>query len=140
LAPKLSLNLPLTQQPCDEEPEPRKICACFEVDPPRAWHYRISLNPHTLVILLQIDPVFYDECKTICEGCYKAKNIFIFIWFSIPGVGHYRWLSSPIRRMPSNNKADYLVHTIRCILDFLQLWIITTYTRTLHVITTPCWT
>jgi hypothetical protein len=27
-----------------------------------------------------------------------------------------------IRRLPPNSKADYLVRTIRRILDFLQLW------------------
>jgi hypothetical protein len=42
----------------------------------------------------------------------------------IPGVGHYRWLCNPIRRLPLNSKADYLVRTIWHILDFLQLWII----------------
>jgi hypothetical protein len=37
------------------------------------------------------------------------------------GVGHYRWLRDPIRRLPPNSKADYLIRTIRRILDFLQL-------------------
>jgi hypothetical protein len=35
-----------------------------------------------------------------------------------------RWLRGPIRGRP-NSKADYLVRTIRRILDFLQLWTIT---------------
>jgi hypothetical protein len=33
-------------------------------------------------------------------------------------------LRSPIRQLLPNSKADYLVHTIWHILDFLQLWII----------------
>jgi predicted Fe-S protein YdhL (DUF1289 family) len=41
------------------------------------------------MILLQIDLTIGDEPKTICEGCYKTKDTFIFAWSSIPGVGHY---------------------------------------------------
>jgi len=75
------------------------------------------------MILLQVDPISDDELETVCEGCYETENISIFAWFSVPGVGHYRWLHGSIRRLLPNSKADYLVRTIRCILDFLQLWI-----------------
>jgi hypothetical protein len=50
-----------------------------------------------MVILLQVDPTSGDEPETICEACYKIKDIFIFAWSSIPNVGHYRWLRAPIR-------------------------------------------
>jgi hypothetical protein len=119
--PKSSLNLTLTQHPCDEKPEPREVRARLEVEPPRAWYYRIFSNSRTLVILLQIDPASGDEPETICESCYETEDISIFAWSSVPGVGHYRWLRGPIRRLPPNNKADYLVRTIRRIFDFLQL-------------------
>jgi hypothetical protein len=71
------------------------------------------------VILLQVNPSFGDEPKTIYEGCYETKDAFIFAWSSILGVGHYRWLRDLIHRLPLNNKADYLVRTIQCILDLL---------------------
>ncbi len=93
----------------------------LEIEPPRAWYYHISSNSHTLVILLQVDPAFGDEPETVCEGYYETEDTSIFAWSSIPGVGHYRWLRGPIRRLPPNSKADYLVCTIRRILDFLQL-------------------
>jgi hypothetical protein len=48
------------------------------------------------VILLQIDPIFGNEPKTICEFFYKIENTSIFAWSSIPSVGHYRWLGGPI--------------------------------------------
>ncbi len=73
------------------------------------------------MILLQVDPAFGDEPKTICEGCYETEDTSIFAWFSVPNVGHYRWLRGPIRRLLLNNKADYLIRTIQRILDFLQL-------------------
>ncbi len=73
------------------------------------------------MILLQIDLVFGDEPEIICEGFYEIENTFIFAWFSILGVGHYHWLRGPIRGLPPNSKADYVVHTIQCILNFLQL-------------------
>ncbi len=95
--------------------------ARLEVEPPRAWYYHISPNSRTLVIVLQVDPAFGDEPETVYEGCYETEDIFIFAWFSVPSVGHYRWLHGPIRRLPPNNKVDYLVCTIWRILDFLQL-------------------
>ncbi len=74
--------------------------------------------------LLQVDPAFGDEPKTVSESCYKTEDTSIFTWSSIPGVGHYRWLRDPIHQLPPNNKVDYLVRTIRRILNFLQLWTI----------------
>ncbi len=123
--PELSLNLTLTQHPHDEEPELREVPARLEVEPPWAWYYRISPNSRTLVILLQVDLASGDEPETVCEGCYEIEDTSIFTWSSVPDVGHYRWLRSPIRRLPPNSKADYLVRTIWRILDFLQLWTIT---------------
>jgi len=91
----------------------------LEVKPPQAWYYRISPNFRTLVILLQVDPASGDEHEIVCEGYYKTENIFIFAWSLVPDIGHYRWLHGLIRRLPPNNKADYLVRTIRSILNFL---------------------
>jgi hypothetical protein len=64
------------------------------------------------VILLQIDLAFGDELETVCEGCYEIEDTFIFVWSSVPNIGHYRWLRGPIRRLPPISKADYLVRTI----------------------------
>jgi hypothetical protein len=73
------------------------------------------------VILLQVDPASSDELEIVYEGCYETEDISIFAWSSVPNVRHYRWLRGPIRRLPPNSKADYLVRTIQRILDFLQL-------------------
>jgi hypothetical protein len=108
------------QHPRDEDPELREVHVCLEIKPFRTLYYCISLNSHTLVILLQVDPVFNDEPEIVCEGCYEIEYIFIFAWFSVPGIGHYRWLRGPIRRLLPNDKADYLICTIRHFLDFLQ--------------------
>jgi hypothetical protein len=74
-----------------------------------------------MMILLQVDPASGDEPEIVCEGCYETEDTSIFAWSSISGVGHYCWLCGPIRRLPPNSNADYLVRTIRRILDFLQL-------------------
>jgi hypothetical protein len=97
------------------------VRARLEVEPPRAWYYRISPNSRTLVILLQVDPASGDEPETVYEGYYETEDTSIFAWSSVPSVGHYCWLRGPICLLPPNSKADYLVRTIRCILDFLQL-------------------
>ncbi len=73
------------------------------------------------MILLQVDLISSDEPETVYEGYYETEDISIFIWSSVLGVGDYHWLRGPIRRLPSNSKVDYLVRTIRRILDFLQL-------------------
>ncbi len=93
----------------------------LEVEPFRTWYYRIYLNFHTLVILLQVHPAFGDEPKTIYEGFYETEDTSIFAQSSIPGVGHYHWLRGLIRKLPPNSKADYLVRTIQHILSFLHL-------------------
>jgi hypothetical protein len=116
-----SLDLTLTQHPRDEDPEPQEVHAQFEVHAPRAWYYRISPNSRALVILLRVDPIFSDEPETVCESCYEIENTSIFAWSSIPSVGHYCWLRDPIRQLRPNSKANYLVRTIRRILDVLQL-------------------
>ncbi len=119
--PESSLDLTLTQHPRDEEPEPREVRARLEVEPPQTQFYRIFPNSRTLVILLQVDPASGDKPETVYEGYYEIEDTSIFAWSSVPSVGHYRWLRGLIRRLPSNSKADYLVRTIRRILDFLQL-------------------
>ncbi len=123
-ASKSSLDLTLTQHSHDENPEPWKVWAHLEVDPPWPWYYYIYLKFCTLVILLQINTASRDELETVCEGCYEIEYTSIFAWYSIPSIGHYRWLCGSIRWLPFNSKVNYLVRTIWRILDFLQLWII----------------
>jgi hypothetical protein len=120
-SPESSLNLTLTQHPYDEDPEPREVQARLEVEPLRARNYHSSSNSCTLVILLQFDPAFGDEPKTVSEGCYETEDNFIFAWSSIPDIRHYHWLHGSIRQLPPNSKANSLIRTIRRILNFLQL-------------------
>ncbi len=115
------LDLTLTQHLCDEYFKLQKVRTHLEIKPPQAWYYCISLNSHTLMILLQVDLASGDELEIIYEGCYKTKHTSIFTWSLIFGVEHYRWFRGPIRRLLPYNKVDYLVHTIRCILNFLEL-------------------
>ncbi len=95
--------------------------ACFEVEPLQTCYYRISPNSRTLVILLQVDLASSDEPETVCESCYETENNSIFAWSLVLGVGHYHWLHGPIRRLLPNSKANYLIRTVRHILNFLQL-------------------
>jgi hypothetical protein len=79
-------------------------------------------NFRTLVILLQVDLAFSDEPKIIYEDFYKTENISIFAWFLIIGIGHYHWLHSSNCWLLPNKKANYLIHIIQHILDFLEFW------------------
>ncbi len=77
----------------------------LKVEPPRAWYYRISPNSHTLLILLQVNPAFGDELKTVYEGYYETEDTFIFARFSVLDVRHYRWCTVQF--------VDYLLITRR---------------------------
>jgi hypothetical protein len=116
-----SLDLTLTQHPCDEDLELQEVHTHLKIEPPRAWYYCISLNFRTLMILLQVNPASGDELEIFCEGRYKIEEISISAWFSIPNVGCYRWLCGPIHRLPPNSEADYLIYTIQFTLNFLHL-------------------
>jgi hypothetical protein len=113
--------LTLTQHPHDQDTAPREVRAHLEVDPPQAWYYRIFPNSYTLVILLQVVLASSDEFETIYKGYYETEDTSIFTWSSILGIGHYHSLHSSIYRLPPNDKADYLICTIRRILNFLKL-------------------
>jgi hypothetical protein len=52
---------------------------------------------------------------------YEIENTSIFAWFLIFDTEHYCWLHNSICWLPPK-KSDYLVCTIWCILNFLQLW------------------
>jgi hypothetical protein len=91
----------------------------FEVEPLQTWYYYIFLNFRTLVIFLQVDPVFYNELEIVREGCYETKDTTIFAWSLVPDIGHYHWLRGLICHLFPNSKADYSVRTIRRILHFL---------------------
>ncbi len=67
----------------------------LKVEPFEACYYRIFSNSRTLLILLQVNPIFCDKPKTVCEGCYKIEDTSIFAWSLVPDVGHYRQLHSP---------------------------------------------
>ncbi len=113
------LKLTLTQHPRDEDLKPREVRPHLEVEPPWTWYYHIYPNFHTLVILLQVDPISSDKPKIVYEGFYEIENTFIFTWSSIWCVGHYHWLHDPICWLPPNSKANYLIHTIWHILNFM---------------------
>jgi hypothetical protein len=85
--PESFLDLTLTQHLHDEDSKSQKVRTRLEIKPFRAWYYCISSNSRTLVILLQIDPAFGDEPKTVYEGCYETADISIFAWFLIFDVG-----------------------------------------------------
>jgi hypothetical protein len=100
----------------------------------RNTHSSWSLTPSSLVLSYfsklshfgdLIAPASDDKLETVCEGCYKTRDISIYAWSLVPNVGHYHWLQDPIHRLPPNSKADHLIHTIQRILNFLQLWTIT---------------
>ncbi len=85
------------------------------------WDCRLSLNPHALAIYLEFVPARgaaperFEECQ--CED----DDVRLHCRTCVPSDGHYRWLRGPINPLPLEHQDEYLIRTIRRILDFLQL-------------------
>jgi len=114
-----SLDLNVSQWPREEEPPRRVVRTRLDHS---VWDRRLSPNPHALAIYLEFVPARgaaperFEKCQ--CED--DDVRLHCRTW--VPGDGHYRWLRGPINPLPLEHRAEYLACTIRCILDFLQLW------------------
>jgi hypothetical protein len=112
------LDLDVSQRLCEEEP-PRRVVRTRVAR--SVWDRQLSLNPHALAIYLEFVPARgaaperFEECQ--CED--DDVRLHCRTW--VPGDGHYRWLRGPINPLPLEHRAEYLVRTIRRILEFLEL-------------------
>ncbi len=112
------LDLDVSRRPRKEEP-PRKVVRTQVAR--SVWDRQLSLNPHALAIYLEFvlargaAPERFEKCQ--CEN--DDVRLHCRTW--VPGDGHYRWLRGLINPLPLEHRAEYLVRTIRCILEFLQL-------------------
>jgi len=81
----------------------------------------LSPNPHALAIYLEFvfacgaAPKRFEECQ--CED----DNVRFHCRTWVSGDGHYRWLQGSINPLSMEHQVEYLAHTIRRILEFLQL-------------------
>ncbi len=106
----------VSQQPREEEPSKRVVRTRVDRS---AWDRRSSPNPHALAIYLEFVPAFgaalerFEECQ--CED--DDVHLHCRTW--VLGDGHYRWLQGPINPLSMEHRAEYLVHTIHCIMEFL---------------------
>ncbi len=86
-----------------------------------AWDRQLSPNPHALTIYLE----FVPACGVVPERFEECQcgddNVRLHCRTWVPGDGPYRWLRGPINPLPMEHRVEYLVRTIRHILDFLQL-------------------
>jgi hypothetical protein len=110
--------LNVSQWSREEEP-PRRVVRT-QIDR-SVWDRRLSPNPHALGIYLEFVPARgvvqerFEECQ--CED--DDVRLHCRTW--VPGDGHYRWLRGPINPLALEHQVEYLVRTIRRILDFSQL-------------------
>jgi hypothetical protein len=111
-------DLDVSQRSREEEPPRRVVCTRVVRS---VWDRQLSPNPHALAIYLEFvlargtAPERFEECQ--CED--HDVRLHCRTW--VLGDGHYRWLRGPINPLPLEHRAEYLVRTIRRILDFLQL-------------------
>jgi hypothetical protein len=93
---------------------------------PQETLFRLSFFPLILrfyfyhgfrLLFMHFLPFFWPINYNRAFRCHKSPTHSLPIW-------HYHWLCGPIRRLPFNSKADYLIRIIWCTLNFLQLWTI----------------
>jgi hypothetical protein len=102
------------------EEEPSRRVVRIRVDH-LAWDRRLSPNPHAITIYLEFAPTCgttlerFEQCQ--CEN--DDVHFHCQTWVS--DDGHYCWLRGPINPLSMEHRAEYLIRTIRCILEFLQL-------------------
>jgi hypothetical protein len=110
-------NVNVFQWSCEE---PSKRVVRTQVNH-STWDRQFFPNPHALAIYLKFVPTCgatpegFEECQ--CED--DDVRFHYQTW--VPGDGHYRWLRSPINPLSMEHRTKYFVHTIRHILEFLQL-------------------
>jgi hypothetical protein len=115
---KIALEVNVFQRSRKEKPSRRVVR--IRVDR-SAWDRRLSLNPHALTIYLEfipargVAPKRFEKCQ--CED--DDVRLHCRTW--VPSDGHYCWLRGSINPLPMEHRTEYLVRTIRRILEFLQL-------------------
>jgi hypothetical protein len=109
----------VSQRSREEEPS-RRVVRTRVVH--SVWDRWLFPNPHALTIYLEfvhargVALERFEECQ--CEN--DDVRLHCRTW--VPGDGHYRWLRGPIKPLPMEHQTEYLARTIRRILEFLQLW------------------
>jgi hypothetical protein len=115
---EVALEVNVSQRSREEEPSRRMVRIRVYRS---AWDRRLSPNPHALTIYLEFVPARGAGPKRFEECQCKDDDVRLHCQTWVPGDGHYRWLRGPINPLPMEHRVEYLVHTIRCILEFLQL-------------------
>jgi hypothetical protein len=107
------------QQSRKEEPS-RRVVRTWVVR--SAWDRRLAPNPHALSIYLEFIPARRAAPERFKECQWEDDDVRLHCRTWVPGDGHYRWLRGLINPLPMEHWAEYLARTIRRILEFLQLW------------------
>jgi hypothetical protein len=84
-----SLDVNVSQRPCEEEPSRRVVCT--QVDR-SAWDRRLSPNPHALAICLEFVPALGVALKRFEKCQCENDDVRLHCQTWVPGDGHYRWL------------------------------------------------
>jgi hypothetical protein len=93
-----SLDLTLTQHPCDEELKLRKVWTYLEVEPLQVGYYCISSNSRTLVILFTNQPCFRWRTWNCLQRLLRnQRHFYLRLVFS-----SWRWTLSLVARSDSS--------------------------------------
>jgi len=107
------------QAQCQDEGEYSKQRKRPRIDQPWLGHFQPDAR--ALVILLQVGSLEPDGSEVTFQGCFEGPNIEQYFGFCpMEGSrGHNKWLDGPVQLLTRNQRAAYVVDTVRRVLDFL---------------------
>ncbi len=115
---KTSLDVNVSQRSHDKEMFQKVVCIQVNNS---MWDHQSSPNPHALTIYLKFVPTHEATLKRFEECQCEDDDVRLHYQTWVLGDDHYCWLQGPINPLSMEHQVQYLAHTIRCILDFLQL-------------------
>jgi len=123
---KNSMNIPwiwfssngfMLKNPCNQKCGPNLKLNVFNHGtikcPPMLvlWWFCLKSNP----------PLVMNPQFSLKEVLKMMKFLSIFTWSLVLGINHHWWLCNLVNQLSPSYKTNYVIWTICCLLDFLQL-------------------
>jgi hypothetical protein len=117
----LQLSQPSRCRPQDEAgpSEQRKRSRVDEL-----WHGNIQEDSRVMVILMQVDSVEPRGHEITFHGHFQGPNANQYRGINSPrqgDLGHYQYLSGLVYPLSRDQRAAYIVVTVKRILEFLEM-------------------
>ena len=128
-------QLPLSQLPVDpnqpltsrwharDEAEPSERCVQPRTEPgiPQFSLPVLQLENKALVIVLEFEPTLFGSYQMVFERCFENNAEEQMVSRISGDGGHRLWLQGPFNLLTREQRANYVVAILLCILEFLSV-------------------